>query len=129
MNLQSFVNKLYENNAKPQELEKVAERAFLDQLSGLEVVEKVEEEKRPLADISTDDLYAMIKSAETSTEESADEDLEKVAGDILGGQIMAHAMVHEFALIKQAVAHGLCRVCKEHPMDVEGSSICSACGQ
>ena len=42
---------------------------------------------------------------------------------------MAHAMIHEFGLIKEAMLNGKCRVCKEHDMDIPGSSICSECVQ
>jgi hypothetical protein len=48
---------------------------------------------------------------------------------MLGGQVMAHAMVHEMSLIKEAMQKGLCRVCKTNQMDLVGSSICRACAQ
>jgi hypothetical protein len=59
--------------------------------------------------------------------EVEEEDLNKTAAAMFGGQLMAHAVVHELGLIKEAVANGHCRVCKENPMDVDGVSICSTC--
>ena len=55
-----------------------------------------------------------------------EEELNKTAAAMFGGQLMAHSVVHELGLIKEAVANGICRVCKTVAMDVPGSSVCSS---
>lgn len=76
-------------------------------------------------DLKVSEADALAKTAAAKAAE--DEEMQKVAFDMLGGQVMAHAMVHELGLIKVAVANGKCRICKEHELDVEGESICSVC--
>lgn len=83
-------------------------------------------------DLPLEDLVKLAQDLEADTgsevaEDAGAEDLEKTAFDMLGGQVMAHAMVHEFGLMKQAMVEGLCRVCKTNHMDIQGSSICSEC--
>ena len=117
-----------------QSLEKTAEQAMLD---GLRAQEQVED--NPFMDLSMDELVKLANDMNIDVSEDIDEDtvkeasaedseeLEKIAFDMLGGQIMAHSMVHEFGLMKEAMMQGLCRVCKTVAMDVEGSTVCSAC--
>ena len=81
--------------------------------------EVAEEAAEEVAEDNADDA--------AGSEEASDEELNKTAAAMFGGQLMAHAVVHELGLIKEAVANGICRVCKEMPMDIEGSSVCSAC--
>ena len=90
-------------------------------------------EENPLASMSTEELVKLAQDLEAddtageAPQEPAPELLEKTAAEMLGGQVIAHSMVHEMGLIKEALANGICRVCKENPLDTEGSSICSHC--
>jgi hypothetical protein len=125
MDMNTLLTALYTDDTSVPSLEKTAEAALLQ---GLEQTSQVED--NPFMQLSTEELVKLAQELDNAplaeTEESSDE-LEKVAFDMLGGQIMAHAMVHEFGLMKQAMVSGVCRVCKETPMDIEGSSICSSC--
>lgn len=127
--MNSLLESLYSNDASVPDLEKTAEAALIEGLKGPEAPVA-----NPFMDMSTADLIKMAQELEASVETedgaekiASEDELEKVAFDMLGGQIMAHSMIHEFGLIKEAMAQGLCRVCKETAMDVEGSSVCSAC--
>lgn len=131
--LSSMLSGLYRSGvASEASLEKTAEANLLSELRG-EDSTKVSEQS--FSEMSTADLYAHIQRLEaaggekvaSANDEAALGELEKTAQEMLGGQVMAHAMVHEFSLIKTAMAQGLCRVCKENAMDVTGSSICSTC--
>ncbi len=82
--------------------------------------------ENPYASMSTEELNKLASELGSETE-PVPELLEKTAAEMLGGQVMAHAMVHELGLIKEALANGICRVCKENHLDVPGSSICSDC--
>lgn len=123
--ISSLLNSLYAND-QTVSLEKTAEDSLIAALRGEGQVEE-----NPYASLSDDDLIAILQNDGVEKVASAaaeDTDLlEKTAAEMLGGQVMAHAMVHEMSLIKEAMANGLCRVCKESPMDTEGSSICSGC--
>lgn len=126
MNMNSLLESLYQNDVETSRLEKTAESKMLDNLRQSGNVEN------PYMNLSTEELIKMAQQLEGEeylydAEASYDEDQEKVAFEMLGGQVMAHAMVHEFDLMKVAMANGLCRVCKENEMDIEESSICSAC--
>lgn len=126
MNMNSLLESLYQNDVETSRLEKTAESKMLDNLRQSGSVEN------PYMNLPTEDLIKMAQQLEgeeymNDAEASYDEDQEKVAFEMLGGQVMAHAMVHEFDLMKVAMANGLCRVCKENQMDIEESSICSAC--
>lgn len=126
MNMNSLLESLYQNDVETSRLEKTAESKMLDNLRQSGNVEN------PYMNLPTEDLIKMAQQLEgeeymNDAEASYDEDQEKVAFEMLGGQVMAHAMVHEFDLMKVAMANGLCRVCKENQMDIEESSICSAC--
>ena len=126
MNMNSLLESLYKNDVETSRLEKTAEAKMLDNLRQDGNVDN------PYLNLSTEELIKMAQELEgqeylEDQQEQYDEDQEKVAFEMLGGQVMAHAMVHEFDLMKVAMANGLCRVCKENTMDIEESSICSAC--
>lgn len=122
--LTSLLDELYRKDRPAVSMEKTAEDALS---AALRAENQVSE--NPYESMSTSELAALALELEKSAseEEEAPEVLQKIAADTIGGQVMAHAMVHEFSLIKEAMTKGLCRVCKENPMDTEGSSICSAC--
>lgn len=104
-------------------LEKTAEDNLLAALR-----DQGQVEENPYATMSTEDLIKIAQELETGEQvQETPELLEKTAAEMLGGQVMAHAMVHELGLVKVALANGLCRVCKESPLDTQGSSICSGC--
>jgi len=124
MNMNSLLESLYKNDVETSRLEKTAESKMLDDLRHGGNIDN------PYTDLSTEELIKMAQQLEDSSDEDEyqeDEDQEKVAFEMLGGQVMAHAMVHEFDLMKVAMANGLCRVCKENEMDIDESSICSTC--
>jgi CRP-like cAMP-binding protein len=149
MHLSQTLDRLYRKDAAASaSLEKTAEARLADALT--HEAQAVEIEESPdYSNMSLSDLMALASSlVEADTEVSAEgvdsaevveetpaedqtktasEVLEKAAADTLGGQIMAHAMVHEFSQIKIAMAQGLCRLCKTNPMDIQGHSICSSC--
>lgn len=120
--LTSLLDELYRKDRPAVSMEKTAEDALS---AALRAENQVSE--NPYESMSTSELAALALELEKSASEEAPEALQKIAADTIGGQVMAHAMVHEFSLIKEAMTKGLCRVCKENPMDTEGSSICSAC--
>lgn len=116
--IESLIESLYETSEVEEGQEKTAEFQFAQHLTS---------EHNPYAEMSDEDLIALFNQQPEA------EVVEKTAGmneetfDRLGGQIMAHSMTHEFRLMKTAMAKGMCRVCKEKPMDIKGSTICSAC--
>tara|TARA_Y100000114_G_C11736782_1_gene316632 strand:- start:540 stop:980 length:441 start_codon:yes stop_codon:yes gene_type:complete len=141
MNMNDFLDQVYA--AKEEEShEKVAEQAFHNGIVSEPTV-------NPFGDMSLDELIKLAKDLQDLEDESAEAaeaaevdqpedseeeklaaeaaELNKTAAAMFGGQMMAHAVIHEFGLIKEAVANGICRVCKSAPMDMEGSSICGAC--
>lgn len=127
MQLDRLLNNIYGNSGEAPAMEKTAEAALLSGLSK-------KKDENPYENMSLEELTKIAQELEQgggaaapAAAEPADENLEKVAFDMLGGQVMAHSMVHELGLIKVAVAQGKCRVCKTNAMDVEGSSICSKC--
>jgi len=122
MDMNSLLESIYKNDIETNRLEKTAESKMLDELR------HSEQSNNPYMEYSTDELIKMaqeLQAEETFVEN--DSDLEKVAFDMLGGQVMAHALVHELGTMKIAMANGLCRVCKTNHMDVDGSTICSEC--
>lgn len=124
-NLSSLLDELYRKDHTVSSLEKTAEDSLV---SALRAENQVAD--NPYASMSTAELAQLaleLEQGEKVASAGSSEALEKIAADTVGGQVMAHAMVHEFSLIKQAMVNGLCRVCKENAMDVQGSSICSAC--
>ena len=155
--MNQLLESIYASNASDSSLEKTAEQAFLgaidikpettvaenpfaslslDELvklaNDLEAEEAVEVEEEVAEEAETVDAETDEVAEETETETDSDsddseEDLNKTAAAMFGGQLMAHAVVHELGLIKEAVANGICRVCKDNHMDIEGSSVCSAC--
>jgi hypothetical protein len=107
-------------------------------------------ERSALEKLSTAELAALAlqfgdhedpeteKVAQETSDETSDETTEDVdeqeklaaaeeAYDNFLSQGAAHAAMNEVHLVKFAMANGYCRVCKENPMDLSGSSICSAC--
>lgn len=136
MELDTLLKNLYAAGDRPTPaMEKTAEAAMLADLSPKPSVASryenmsLEDLQKIAADLTLPTHVAKTAAVEEVAAAKAieDEEMQKVAFDMLGGQVMAHAMVHELGLIKVAVANGLCRVCKEHPLDVEGESICSVC--
>jgi hypothetical protein len=124
----SLLNSLYDNDsvAVPS-LEKTAEEHLIDALRNRD--QTVEE--NVFDGMSTEELIKIAEELQGgSLQVEPEEDpslLEKTAAEMLGGQVMAHSFTDELHLIKTAMINGLCRVCKESPMDIEGSSVCSGC--
>lgn len=115
---------------------KTAEAIMIEELQG-------SGEENPYMKLPLEELLKMAAAAEEAEktasatpeakpeakpEEVSEEDLEKTAQDIIGGQIMAHAAVHEMGLIKEAVKGGKCRVCKT-AAHAKGSSMCDECAK
>ena len=127
-NLSALLDELYRNNENLPSIEKVAEDQFYSSLH-----EEAQVASGPdLSHWSDEDLLAAFQEkvahASGDVEVPVEETFEVSDHlDGVGGRVMAHAMMHEFRNIKVAMAHGLCRVCKEQPMDIEGYSVCSAC--
>lgn len=127
MQLDTLLDGLYNTASDPTGLEKTAEARLLDALS--EGQGGISE--NPFEDLPIEDLIKL------ANEQGLDVGGQSSGGNLsddesyqqLQGEIMAHAAVNEMGLIKEALASGLCRVCKEHPLDTEGSSICSGCIQ
>jgi len=155
MNMNQLLESIYATNASDSSLEKTAEQAFLggidinpetpvaenpfsemslDELVKLaKDLEAAEEDSSDLEEDIEDSPEATDSEEDESEEvveevlDDTEDDLNKTAAAMFGGQLMAHAVVHELGLIKEAVANGICRVCKESPMDIEGHSVCTAC--
>lgn len=123
-NLSSLLDELYRKDQAVSSLEKTAEDSLVAALRNENQVADNPYESMTTAELAQ--LALELEQGEKVASESP-ELLEKIAADTIGGQVMAHAMVHEFSMIKEAMSKGLCRVCKENAMDVQGSSICSAC--
>ena len=122
----SLLNNLYANDHTVA-LEKTAEDSLIAALR-----DEGQVAENPYASLSDEELISILQDDQGTEKVAAalgedEESLEKTAAEMLGGQIMAHAMVHEMGLIKEAMAAGLCRVCKESPMDTDGGSVCSGC--
>lgn len=122
--IDSLLDNIYVTAGRADEtaIEKTAEARMLESLSDVGT-------DNPYRDLSLDDLVKIANEAGLDVGgEVQEDDMEKQAAyEAFGGQVMAHAAVHEMGLIKEALANGICRVCKENHLDVEGSSICSAC--
>jgi hypothetical protein len=137
MNMNQLLDSIYANESDDVGLEKAAEQAFVgafdtNETNPLDSM-SLEELMKLASDLTTEDSVeeAPVEEEvveEEVLEENVDQDeLNKTAAAMLGGKMMAHSLIHEFSLIKEAVANGICRVCKQVEMDVEGSSVCSAC--
>ena len=141
MEMNSLLEKLYANDDKDlASLQKTAESRVLEQLVN---DEQATVKQNPYADLSLEELTKLAQELDGKTEEAEpveaekvaaeepavedDAELEKIAFDMLGGQLMAHAMVHEVGLMKVAMSQGLCRVCKTNSMDMHGSTVCAEC--
>ena len=121
--ISTLLDSLYANDTNISQLDKTAEDHLLAELQG-----EGEAGHNPYTNMSDAELIALLQDDGVEKTASAEQaDLEKTAAEMLGGQVMAHSMVHEIGLIKEAMLNGLCRVCKTSPMDVQGSSICSGC--
>ncbi len=121
MDMNQLLDTLYSDAQEDPALEKTAEAVFHGAMH--------QGGDNPFDDMSMDEL---LKLAQDLTDDSGavhdeDADFNKTAAAMFGGQLMAHAVVHELGLIKEAVANGICRVCKTNTLDVEASSVCSAC--
>ena len=122
--INAMLNRLYAND-EVTSMSKTAEDNLLSALSDERQVSE-----NPYSTMSDGDLLSLLGEVEKVASVGGTPDLlEKTASEMLGGQVMARAMVHEMGLIKEAMSHGICRVCKEAPMDVEQSSICSGCNE
>ena len=82
---------------------------------------------------ANDEVTSMSKTAEDnllsalSDERQVSENPYSTMSD--GDLLSLLGEVEKMGLIKEAMSHGICRVCKEAPMDVEQSSICSGCNE
>ena len=133
MDMNQLLESIYASSATESSLEKTAEQAFLGAIDTSETVT----EENPFDSLSLDELVKLaqdleaeeqlVEPADSTVDTEDTEELNKTAAAMFGGQLMAHAVVHELGLIKEAVANGICRVCKTNEMDVEASSVCSAC--
>lgn len=131
--LSNTLDDLYRKTRQEVSIEKTAESMVFSALRD-DGVEKVAsyEDAESLTDEELEELEAQLR------QDVAYEGIDKVAGaldldgqekiaqDVLGGKIMAHAMVQEFGLIKEAMSQGLCRVCKSAPF-TGGTSLCYNC--
>lgn len=139
MDMNQLLESIYASSDTDTSLEKTAESNFLngitpeapaqenpfDSMSLEELVKLAQDLEGEEAPEATEVAEAAEPEATVTHEEEAE--LNKTAAAMFGGQLMAHAVVHELGLIKVAVANGICRVCKTNEMDVEASSICSDC--
>ena len=126
MDMNQLLESLYKTETEGTTLEKTAEATLMNALSNAGDTEN------PFMDYDLDTLVKIAAELEEvdsshTVEEEAAEYFDNQGMDEFGGQQMAHACVHEFALIKEAMQNGLCRVCKTKHFDIEGSSICSEC--
>ena len=133
MSLDSLLSDIYNTGADDTAIEKTAEARLLDALSE----GQSDVSGNPFEDMSMEELIKLAHESGVEVglqdgghQAEADEtSMTKEAYEVLSGQVMAHAAVNEMGLIKVALANGLCRVCKDNALDVEGSSICSGCLQ
>ncbi len=126
MNMNDLLNSLYAKDPAASSLEKTAEAKMLDELTQKGEVEN------PYDDLSLDELMKIASELNIDTGAATQQVpslLQEEVGilDEKGPRVMAHAYTHEFGLMKQAMAQGLCRVCKTNPMDLEHTFVCSEC--
>jgi hypothetical protein len=127
-NLTSLLDELYRTDSALPAIEKVAEDSFRSTLQTSDQL--FETDSSALADWSTERLIEaaqQLGNEKTASESDDSDDQTEALADEVGGRVMAHAMMDEFRYIKVAMANGLCRVCKESPLDIAGTSVCSAC--
>ena len=127
-NLSALLDELYRNNENLPAIEKVAEDQFYSSLHAEDQVSSGPD----LSHMSNEELLVAFQEKIAHTSGAVEVPVEETFEvsdhlDNVGGRVMAHAMMHEFRNIKVAMANGLCRVCKEQPMDIQGYSVCSAC--
>lgn len=129
MDIEALIQTIY--GSKAADMEKTAEAIFLGGLA----TETRTVDVNPYDEMSLDELLkiAGAQPAEVTVEATgvptafADVDalLDSPNFKTLLGQGMAHATMHERILIKEAVAGGVCRVCKQNK--ISDSSVCKEC--
>jgi hypothetical protein len=128
MSLDALLDNIYNTTADETAIEKTAEARLFDALSD----GQDELTGNPYESLSVDELVKLANESGLGDGGHAEDEADgmtKEAYEVLCGQQMAHASIHEMSLIKVALANGLCRACKTHALDVQGSSICSDCLQ
>lgn len=122
MDINEILNDLYASDPKAQSLEKTAEAEFS---LGLQNQHQVAH--NPYDDMSLEELAKLAQEADIEVGDEADPNLEKVAFEKLLGEVMAHAMVHEFGEIKVATVNSACRICKETTLQPGTGTVCAEC--
>jgi hypothetical protein len=106
---------------RPVEKEKLAEDVFNESLGLVGETDEFDQ----LSDEALDDVIRQLEG-EAST--NPEDELDKVASEKLAGEVMGHAILHENEMIKQALADGKCRFCKENPLNpAVHPTLCEAC--
>lgn len=81
--------------------------------------------------LSDDDLAALeadLVQEIASSDPESEEALDKLASEDLMGRTALHSFLQEEKLIKLALAQGLCRICKENPLEPDSHpTICPGC--
>ena len=131
MNMNDLLNSLYAKDPAASSLEKTAEAQMLQDLTQKGEIEN------PYEELSIEELMKVASELgietpsfdDTPTQEVEEvpELLQEDALAQVGGKTMAHSFTHEFGLMKEAMAQGLCRVCKTNPMDLDHTFVCSGC--
>ena len=128
MNMNDLLNSLYAKDPAASSLEKTAEAQMLEDLTQKGEIENpydelsIEELMKVAAELGIETDAAPVQETEEVPELLQEDALAQV-----GGKTMAHSFTHEFGLMKEAMAQGLCRVCKTNPMDLDHTFVCSGC--
>lgn len=128
MNMNDLLNSLYAKDPAASSLEKTAEAQMLEDLTQKGEIENpydelsIEELMKVAAELGIETDAAPVQETEEVPELLQEDALAQV-----GGKTMAHSFTHEFGLMKEAMAQGLCRVCKTNPMDLDHTFVCSDC--
>ena len=105
MQISQLIDSIYnETTADQPAIEKTAEARLYAALSdGQEDLTE-----NPYEQLSLEELTKLAQESGLVAEENdvSEEAMEKAAMDALGGQIMAHAAMHEFSMIKVALSNG-----------------------
>jgi hypothetical protein len=122
---QTLLDEMYGNSqgapAPEAALEKTAEERFSDAMFN-------EEDYSNLSDEDLQQLESEISAEISEADPESSEALDKLASEQLMGRTALHAFLQEEKLIKLALANGLCRVCKEKPLDTDNHpTICAEC--
>lgn len=110
--MQTLLEQMFQSpepSQAPAGLEKTAEADFRTGLLG---EPSLEEEMQSLSD---EELEALV--AEFDEAPDPEEELAKVASAKTFGEVACHSYLNEGELIKLAAANGVCRRCKEEPVD------------